>query len=88
MPEIIDLKDQTFGRLQVKRLYKGRKFHAGAFWECECECGNTAIVSASNLKSGNTRSCGCLRSERSREWFKSGEQKRGRNGYKAANAAL
>ena len=29
-------------------------------WLCKCQCGNELIVSASNLKSGNTKSCGCL----------------------------
>lgn len=32
-------------------------------WLCQCDCGNTTIVKARNLTSGNTQSCGCLRSK-------------------------
>ncbi len=30
-------------------------------WLCRCECGNSAIVTASKLASGAAQSCGCLR---------------------------
>lgn len=29
-------------------------------WECLCDCGNTAYVSSTRLKSGAAKSCGCL----------------------------
>lgn len=29
-------------------------------WLCQCSCGNTTISNSSNLKSGNTTSCGCV----------------------------
>lgn len=32
-------------------------------WLCSCDCGGAAIVSAARLRSGNNRSCGCLRIE-------------------------
>lgn len=32
-----------------------------AYWKCVCDCGKTAYAETSNLTSGNTRSCGCLK---------------------------
>ena len=32
-------------------------------YKCQCDCGNTTIVKAGNLTSGNTQSCGCLEKE-------------------------
>lgn len=29
-------------------------------WHCRCKCGNECDIRASDLKSGNTKSCGCL----------------------------
>lgn len=34
---------------------------------CMCDCGKTKVVRYQNLKSGNTRSCGCIRNARSGE---------------------
>lgn len=38
-----------------------------AMWKCKCKCGNEVIVSGKHLRSGNTKSCGCLKKERIRE---------------------
>jgi hypothetical protein len=32
--------------------------------ECRCDCGTTRLVNTRNLRSGATRSCGCLRDEK------------------------
>ena len=29
-------------------------------WLCQCDCGNIKKVQGNNLKSGMTKSCGCL----------------------------
>ena len=36
-------------------------------WLCRCSCGDQCVVRGANLTSGATRSCGCLRSEATRE---------------------
>ncbi len=36
-------------------------------WYCECICGNVVLVTTTNLKSGATKSCGCLRQENIRK---------------------
>jgi hypothetical protein len=46
-----------YGMLTViRRAYKPGK---NAYWLCECECGKEVEVSACNLRSGNSKSCGC-----------------------------
>jgi hypothetical protein len=57
---LIDLTGLTFGRLLVVERGTGPR----AKWVCRCECGNVVEVQGGNLRSGNTRSCGCLRRER------------------------
>lgn len=32
-------------------------------WWCQCDCGNIILVRQNNLKSGNTKSCGCYKSD-------------------------
>ena len=29
-------------------------------WECQCDCGKTKVIREDSLKSGHTKSCGCL----------------------------
>lgn len=38
------------------------------FWYCKCDCGNPEerLVKGSNLRSGHSKSCGCLRKEKAR----------------------
>lgn len=61
MPKKIDLTGQKIGRLMVisPAPNKGRRTQ----WNCKCECGNDFIALTESLRSGKTRSCGCLRSE-------------------------
>jgi len=54
---------QIFGDLTVIS-YKGLTTHRTknyGTWFCNCQCGNTSIVTTSRLKSGKTKSCGCRR---------------------------
>ncbi len=68
MGKIRDLDGQRFGRLLVVRFVGlAANKDRGALWECRCDCANTCIVSAANLSSGHTQSCGCLRAEMIRE---------------------
>ena len=62
MPKKIDLTGRQFGRLVVIGESKKRE-RKNAYWFCECSCGNLACVSTHKLKSGHTKSCGCLNKE-------------------------
>lgn len=54
-----DLTGKRFGKLTVMER-DGINKHRQALWKCACSCGNEITVSTSSLKSGNTKSCGCL----------------------------
>lgn len=56
--EPVDLTGQKFGKLTAIKY--DHKSKGKIYWLCECECGNTHVVAASNLTSGKTKSCGCL----------------------------
>lgn len=58
----LDLTGKTFGRLTVVCKYEDGQYkdRNRTFWLCECSCGNTTIVSSTNLNIGKTQSCGCL----------------------------
>lgn len=60
--KLVDITGRTFGRLTVqsKHGHRGKD----VTWLCLCECGNQVIASGSDLKSGNTKSCGCFHKER------------------------
>ncbi len=60
----IDITGQKFGKLTVIRKEKIQPDRHTA-WLCQCDCGKKAIVSMNNLRSGVTKSCGCLRHEAS-----------------------
>lgn len=61
MPKVIDMKGQKFGRLTV--LGRMGVMLGEAYWNCKCDCGTELAVSGRRMRSGNTLSCGCLRSE-------------------------
>ena len=61
MGKMKNLLNQKFGQLTViECMGKIDKRHY--YWKCKCDCGNETIVSTSQLTSGNTKSCGCLKS--------------------------
>lgn len=66
--KVIDLTNQTFGRLKVIERAPRPKFNAchDAFWLCRCKCGTETVVRGSSLRNKLTRSCGCLRVETSK----------------------
>lgn len=53
-----NLIGQTFNKLKVIERVIDEQDHVK--WKCQCECGNIIIVRGDSLKSGHTKSCGCL----------------------------
>jgi hypothetical protein len=60
MSKRIDLTGKTFHNLKVLKYNHTEKPRGESFYDCQCDCGNTTVVSAGHLKTGHTRSCGCL----------------------------
>jgi hypothetical protein len=58
---IKSMEGQVFGRITVLGLNRTDK--DSAWWNCRCSCGKLAVIKGRNLRSGNTRSCGCLLAE-------------------------
>lgn len=65
MGKFIDLTGKKFERLTVleKQDKKGNEWR----WKCLCDCGNECLVTGVSLRTGGTRSCGCLKKESDRK---------------------
>ena len=59
----MNLKNQRFGRLVAIAPIKKRTTGGRVVWLCRCECGFLVYVPSNYLRSGDTRSCGCLKRE-------------------------
>lgn len=64
-----DLTNMQFNGLKVIQ-FDHKDSHRNSYWKCQCECGNIVVVNATKLKSGYTKSCGCLRQERVKKGYK------------------
>lgn len=62
MGKKIDLTGQRFGYLVVLSEIKERK-NKQIQWLCKCDCGNQLSVLGASLRSGNTKSCGCMKNK-------------------------
>ena len=55
----IEMKGKKFGRLTVID-YAGVKGRRRSMWLCQCECGKIIEVDGTHLRSGHSKSCGCI----------------------------
>lgn len=62
MSSRIDLTGQQFCRLLVV-AFSGISREGKTLWRCQCACGAEIVVIGKNLRTGNTRSCGCWQRE-------------------------
>lgn len=58
----LNLSGQRFGRLIALEWVSTNK-QGNSEWLCICDCGKEVIVNSQRLKSGKTKSCGCLSRE-------------------------
>lgn len=59
MAKRIDITGMKFGRLTVMD-YHHTNASQYACWRCRCDCGKVVVVPGKSLRTGNTKSCGCL----------------------------
>jgi hypothetical protein len=62
VPPPSDLTGQQFNRLFVTRRI-GSSASGKTLWLCECSCGKVTQATAGDLRSGQMKSCGCLKRE-------------------------
>lgn len=72
MSRPLELVGMKFGRLTVLNRVPSTNLQSA--WRCACECGKEVSVNGPKLKSGWTRSCGCLAVETAR---KNGKKSKG-----------
>jgi len=58
----IDITGHKYGRLTVIERAGSYRRHQTT-WLCRCDCGNEVVIKSNALRSGNTKSCGCLMRE-------------------------
>ena len=61
--KIIDLTGQKFNKLTVIEKTNERR-NRQVVWKCKCDCGNISYVVGQALRTGHTKSCGCLNYEK------------------------
>jgi hypothetical protein len=66
MGHFIDISGLRFGRLTVVKRASNNP-SGRTRWLCDCRCGNRKIATGHELKSGDTKSCGCLTTEWARK---------------------
>jgi hypothetical protein len=62
---VVQNKDQCRLTLLNPRIHKNKdRSWSGSF---QCECGSVVVIKLSSVRSGNTKSCGCLHKEKQKE---------------------
>lgn len=59
MSKQIDIAGKRYGLLVPLYRVENDKYGRSA-WMCKCDCGTKKVISANDMRSGKTRSCGCL----------------------------
>lgn len=68
---MIDISGQTFGRLTVVEF--SHRDGQRCLWRCRCSCGTERLHESRDLRRGDAKSCGCLRSELTGKRFAKGD---------------
>lgn len=67
---MVDLTNKKFNRLTAL-LPTNLRFDHSVVWLCKCDCGNEFLLSGKLLQNGHTKSCGCLKKEKTgQNWIR------------------
>jgi hypothetical protein len=58
MPALLDLTGEKYNRLTV--ICRAPRVADKTRWSCRCDCGKIVEVHTMHLRSGHTKSCGCI----------------------------
>jgi len=61
MGKLIDMIGKKFNRLTI--VSRAANEDTRAAWNCICDCGNNITLNGKQIRSGHTKSCGCIRKE-------------------------
>ena len=64
-----NFKDETGKRYGKLTVISYEMTNGKAFWKCKCDCGNETLVAGDKLRSGRTKSCGCIQQAHRKEGF-------------------
>lgn len=67
MSELIDMTGKKFGKLTVIERVANNSQNR-AVWKCLCDCGKEVEVNGSYLRIGHTKSCGCIVTDRIKDF--------------------
>jgi hypothetical protein len=59
----VDVTGQRFTRLTVVSYAGPHPTYRFATWNVRCDCGKEFVTTGNSLRTGNTKSCGCLRGD-------------------------
>jgi hypothetical protein len=65
--QAIDITGQRFSHLVVLHRSGPMRCSRGAAWMCRCDCGTRRAVLGYHLRTGTTKSCGCLAKKEGRD---------------------
>ncbi len=70
----LDLVGHKYGLVTV--LGEPKRCPGSFSWKCRCDCGTEFTALAGNLRSGKTKSCGCLRDKLAKDRIRHGQARK------------
>jgi hypothetical protein len=84
MPKTVDITGQKYNMLTAIKKTGRQTENRQYYWLCKCDCGKLTEVRIGNIRSGRTKSCGCLNFVRGEDSpnYKHGRSKKTNEDYK------